>query len=460
MSFLNESLQKIISKIKGKKYIKADDIELIMKDINLAFIKSDINYEVVVKFNELIKQKALGEKVLKGLNQQQQIIKIIKDTLIDILGSKEKFLNLNNNNNLNIILLIGLQGSGKTTTAGKLSLFIQNKLNKKVLLIATDIYRFGAIDQLIQIGKKINIPVFFQRNEKISKIIDNGLDYAQKNKFDTVVIDTSGRLTIDEKMIQELQNIKKQTNPSEILIVSDAILGQESANVVNSFHKQILATGVILTKMDADIKGGAALSIRYITKLPIKFLSSSEKYDDDNFEIFYPERIASRILGMGDILTLIENVENKINSEEEKKIIEKILKTEYNYNDFKKQLKILKKIGSFKKILNFIPGINNTQIKQMPLLENNILNKFDSIIDSMTPKERILPYLIESNNRRRKRIAIGSGNKIQDVDNLILFIKKQKQISNQMNQIKDFDNKSLEDLIKSSDFLEKFLNKK
>ncbi|WBL31604.1 signal recognition particle protein [Candidatus Phytoplasma sacchari] len=454
MSFLNEGLQKIINKIKNKKYIQEKDIELIMKDISLSFIKADVNYEVVTEFNKLIQKKALGNTLLKGLNPQQQIIKIIKDTLIEILGSKEINLNLNKNKeNLNTILLIGLQGSGKTTTAGKLSLFIKNKLNKKVLIIAGDIYRLAAIDQLTQIGKKINIEVFFQKNKKISQIIENGFNYAFKNKFDTVIIDTAGRLTIDNMMIQELKNITKQTLPSEILIVSDAILGQESVNIVKNFNEQIKATGVILTKMDADIKGGAALSIRYMTKLPIKFISSSEKYNDDNFEIFYPERIASRILGMGDILTLIENVEEKINSEEEKKTLEKILKKEYNYNDLKKQLKIIKKMGSFKKILNFIPGISS-QIKTMPILDTNILKKFESIIDSMTIKERIYPNLIEFNNRRRKRIAMGSGNKIQDVENLIIFIKKQKEISN---KISNFNDKDLENLKNSENFFDNFL---
>lgn len=286
MSFLTEGFQKIIDKIKNKKYIKEKDIESIMEDINLSLIRADVNYEVVTKFNNLIKEKSIGQKILDGLNAKQQIIKIIKNTLIEILGSKESNLDFKNNNILNVILLIGLQGSGKTTTSGKLSLFIKNKLNKKILLIAADTYRFGAIDQLLQIGKN-KCSCFFNKNEKVMKIIEDGLSYALKNNFDTVIIDTAGRLNIDEKMIKELMEIKTRTNPSEILIVSDAILGQDSVNVVKSFHQKISATGVILTKMDADIKGGTALSIRYITKLPIKFISSSEKYNDGNFEIFY-----------------------------------------------------------------------------------------------------------------------------------------------------------------------------
>ncbi|KAB8121934.1 signal recognition particle protein ['Cynodon dactylon' phytoplasma] len=452
MSFLTEGFQKIIDKIKNKKYIKEKDIESIMEDINLSLIRADVNYEVVTKFNNLIKEKSIGQKILDGLNAKQQIIKIIKNTLIEILGSKESNLDFKNNNILNVILLIGLQGSGKTTTSGKLSLFIKNKLNKKILLIAADTYRFGAIDQLLQIGKKINIHVFSIKNEKVMKIIEDGLSYALKNNFDTVIIDTAGRLNIDEKMIKELMEIKTRTNPSEILIVSDAILGQDSVNVVKSFHQKISATGVILTKMDADIKGGTALSIRYITKLPIKFISSSEKYNDGNFEIFYPDRIASRILGMGDILTLIDNIEEKISSEEEKKTLEKILKKEYNYNDLKKQLKILEKIGSLKKILKFIPGLSS-KIDKMPVLETNFLKKFNSIIDSMTSKERIYPYLIESNLRRRKRIAIGSGNQIKDVDNLVMFIKKQKQISGKIGEL---DSNLLDKLENPEDLFKNF----
>jgi signal recognition particle subunit SRP54 len=453
MNFLSENLQKIIDKIKQKKYIKEKEVELIMKDISSSLIKADVNYEVVNKFNDLIKEKTLGQKISSSLDPQQQIIKVIKNTLIEILGSKNISLNLKNK--FNTIMLIGPQGSGKTTTTGKLANFIEKKLNKKVLIIAADIYRFGAIEQLIQIGEKINIPVFFQKNMSIINIIKNGLKYANLNHFDTVIIDTAGRLSIDSKMMQELNIIKKHTNPSEVLIIADATLGQQCANIVQEFNQKIEVTGVILTKMDSDTKGGTSLSIRYITKLPIKFISSSEKYNDDNFEFFYPDRIASRILGMGDILTLTENIENKITSEKEKTVLNKILKSEYNYNDFKKQLKILKKMGSLKRILNFIPGINK-QIKNMPFLETNVLNKFENIINSMTKKERLEPKLIENNNKRRIRIAKGSGNETKEIEYLINFMKKQKKISSQINNL---DPNSLENL-SNPDFLKNFLDKK
>ncbi|MBP3059514.1 signal recognition particle protein [Texas Phoenix palm phytoplasma] len=453
MNFLNNSFQKIINKIKNKKYIQEKDIESIMKEIRISFLEADVNYEVITRFNELIKKKSLGKEVLKGLNPQQQIIKIIRDTLTEILGFQNVGLNLNKK--LDTILLIGLQGSGKTTISGKLSFFIKKKLNKKVLLIAADIYRFGAIEQLIAIGEKISVEVFFQKNNKVLDIIKNGLKYALINDFETVIIDSAGRLNIDKELIKELQKIKSISNPSEVLIVCDALLGQESSIVAKSFNEQIGATGVILTKMDADIKGGSALSIKSVTNLPIKFISSSEKHDDD-FEIFYPERIASRILGMGDVLTLIDNIEEKIDKEKDQKILNRILQEDYNYFDLIKQINLIKKIGSMKKILNFIPGIGN-QIKNLPFLENDIIKKMESIIKSMTNEEKRNPNLIESNNRRRTRISKGSGNNLKDVNYLISFIKKQKEISKKMGNFSN--NNLLEDLANEQDIIKKFFDK-
>lgn len=452
MGFLNDSFKKIIDKIKGKKYIKQQDIEAIMEDIRLSFIEADVNYEVITKFNHLIQQKTLNQQVINKLNSQEQVVKIIKDTLVEILGIKNIPLKLNNS--FNTILLIGLQGSGKTTTAGKLSFLINKKYQKKVLIIAADIYRFGAIEQLIHIGKQINIEVFFQKNESILNIVRNGLQYAMHNGFETVVIDTAGRLTIEETMIEEILQIKNITNPSETLIVVDSLLGQQSVNIVQSFHQKLNATGVILTKMDADIKGGVALSIKYMTQLPIKFISSSEKHNDDNFEIFYPERIVSRLLNMGDLLTLIENVEDKINTEQDKKILNSVFKKDYNYYDLEKQLKLLKKIGSMKRFLQFIPGLSS-KIKNMPILEQDIFKRFQDIINSMTKEEKKQPHLIENNNRRRNRIAQGSGHKLNDIYALIKFIKKQKQIVNQIGNLNDDESNNSFD---PEDLLNKFMN--
>ncbi|WEK82727.1 MAG: signal recognition particle, subunit FFH/SRP54 [Candidatus Phytoplasma pruni] len=438
MSILSRSFQKIMDTIKGKKHIQEKDLELMMKDIRLSFLEADVNYDVITHFNHLIKEKVVGKEVLKGLEPQQQVVKIINEVLTTVLGSKNIPLQLNNP--YDVVLLVGLQGSGKTTTAGKLAYFVEKKLNKKVLLIAADTYRPGAVKQLVGIGEKINIDVFFQQNTTTMNIIDNGLKYALHNGFETVIIDTTGRSALDQDMLDEIKTIKEKVKPSETLIVADSLLGQQASVVAKGFHEALHATGVIMTKMDADIKGGSVLSIKYVTNLPIKFMSSSEKHDDDNFEIFYPDRMSSRLLGMGDMLTLIEQVEDKVTSEQDKKLVDRLLQDDYNYHDLQKQFKLLKKIGSMKKILNFIPGIGS-KIRNMPMLDKDIITQFETIIQSMTKEERLQPQLIQSNNRRRCRIAKGSGNKLKDVNLLIDFIEKQKQISKKMGNM-ELDNLS------------------
>ncbi|MDV3166927.1 MAG: signal recognition particle receptor subunit alpha [Vigna little leaf phytoplasma] len=444
MSFLNGGLSKIFNKIRGKKYVNSNDIEFLMKDIRLSFIEADVNYEVITKFNHLVKQKTLGLNVSKGLTTQEQVIKVIKDILIDILGSQNIPLKLTDS--FNVFLLIGLQGSGKTTVSGKLSFFIHKKYQKKILLIAADIYRFGAIEQLISIGKKINIEVFFQKNETVLNIIRNGLEYARYNGFEVVIIDTAGRLTLSPEMMEEIKQIKLIAHPQEILIITDALLGQQSVKITQSFHQQINATGVILTKMDADIKGGVALSIKQTTDLPIKFIASSEKHDDENFEVFFPERIASRLLDMGDLLTLIETVEEKIKTEQDTKILNRLLQNDYNYYDLDKQLVFLQKMGSMKKILQFIPGINS-KLKNIPMLENNLILCFRSLIQSMTKEEKLKPKLILDSTRRRNRIVKGSGRQLNDLNILIKFMEKQKQVSYRMNSFDDDFFKNSENLL-------------
>jgi signal recognition particle subunit SRP54 len=454
MSILSKSFQKIIDTVKGQKHIQEKDLELMMKDIRLSFLEADVNYDVIVHFNNLIKEKAIGKEVLKGLDSQQQVVKIIKEVLTNVLGSKNIPLQLNNS--YDVVLLVGLQGSGKTTTAGKLAYFVKKKLNKKVLLIAADTYRPGSVEQLVGIGEKININVFFQKNETTMNIIFNGLKYAINNGFETIIIDTTGRSYLDQYMLDEIKTIKQKVKPSETLIIADSMLGQQSSEVAKGFHEALDATGVIMTKMDADIKGGSVLSIKYVTNLPIKFISSSEKHDDDNFEIFYPDRMASRILGMGDMLTLIERVEDKFNSEQDKKIVDRLLQNDYNYHDLQKQFKLLKKIGSIKNILNFIPGISS-QIRNIPMLDKDIITQFEAIIESMTKEERLYPQLIKSNNRRRIRIAKGSGNKLKDVNLLIDFIEKQKQISKKMNIIDPNNLNTLEN--NAEELLKQFMDK-
>ncbi|WP_349401953.1 signal recognition particle protein Ffh [Candidatus Phytoplasma solani] len=443
MSILGDGLQKIINKIQGKTIIESKDIETIMQEIRLSLIQADVNIKVVDKFHDLISQKSLKQEVLKGLKPKEHIIKIINETLTQILGSTRADLILKPKPNLTTIMLIGLQGSGKTTTAGKLALWLRKKNNRKVLLIACDVYRPGAIEQLKTIGKQIKIDVFSNENPKVVNIVDEGLQYAKKEGYDAVIIDTAGRLNIDKKMMNELQEIKTKCNPSEVLLIIDALTGQQSAHNAQSFHQQVGATGIILTKMDADTKGGASLSVRTMTQLPLKFISSSETIDF--LESFNPDRMASRLLGMGDVLTLIETVTDKIDPVQGKKMMDRFFDNNYNYYDFQKQLKTLKKMGSFSKILSFIPGLGN-KIKNLSAdINDENLKKFEVLIQSMTNKERKNPQLISLSGKRRVRIAVGSGNKLTDINQLITLLEQQKKLAKQMKNFNDQDFTKLQD---------------
>ncbi|MDO8057983.1 signal recognition particle receptor subunit alpha, partial ['Opuntia sp.' phytoplasma] len=359
MNFLSKSIQKIINKIGNKKYIQQNDLDNIMQEINPALLKADVDYEVVNKFNELIKQQTLNMQLLKGLTPQQQVIKIIQNTLTNILGNKSLPLNFQDNK-LNIFLLIGMKGSGKTTVAGKLAFFINKQKIDKILLIAADYHRPGGIQQLQQIGQNINIDVYNDNNTNNSlEVILNGINYAKKHHFQVVIIDTTGFSPEDTASIDNLSLIKKNIKPDETLMVVDALGGQQISGKIKKINEKLSFTGVIMTKMDAKTSGGLILSIRYITKLAIRFISSSEQHNDDNFELFYPDRISSRILGMGDLSTLIENIEAKIDPKQNAELIDKLFQDNYNYYDLQKHLNLIKKMGSFQKILNFIPGISN-----------------------------------------------------------------------------------------------------
>ncbi|OIJ45000.1 signal recognition particle protein [Rice orange leaf phytoplasma] len=437
MSILGEGLQKVINKIRGKKILEQQDIQNIMQDIKVSLVEADVHLQVIDKFNEIIEKKTLKQEVLKGLNPKEHIIKIVNETLIQILGSTRADLTFKSNCNLDTLMLIGLQGSGKTTTVGKLALWLRKKNSKKVLLVACDIYRPGAVEQLKVIGKQINIDVFSKSDTAVLDIVDAGLKHALQEGYDAVIIDTAGRLDIDEKMMQELQQIKAKANPSEILLVVDCLSGQQSANTAQSFHNQVGATGVILTKMDADTKGGAALSVRAMTDLPLKFVSSSETID--SLEPFNPDRMASRLLGMGDILTLIETVTDKIDPHQSKQMMEKLFDDSYNYYDFQKQLKTLKKMGSFSKLLSFIPGLGGKMKQFSASLGDDGFNKFEVLIQSMTKQEKKNPQLIDLSSRRRQRIAKGSGNQLSDVNKLITLLEKQKKLAKQMQHFDDQD---------------------
>lgn len=430
---LSSRLQMAVRRISGKAFLTEKDIDEMMKEVRLSLLEADVNFKVVKSFVANVKEQALGEKILKGLNPGQQVIKIVHEELKKTLGEEVSDLNIYKNG-LTSIMTIGLQGSGKTTSIGKLAVYLRKTYKKKILLIAADVYRPAAIDQLKTIGKQIDIEVFEQGIINAVDVVRNGLDYARKNAFDFVIIDTAGRLHIDEKMMQELKDVKDLARPNEILLTVDAMTGQDAANIAKSFHDQLEATGAILTKLDGDTRGGAALSIRMISGIPIKFLSSGEKMD--TFELFHPERIASRILGMGDVLTLIEKATESIDEEEAQNMMEKMMSNTFNYQDLLKQFKMIKRMGSISKILGFIPGLSQIK-KQMKDADFSKFDQMEVLINSMTEQERKDPKLIDSSFKRRERIAKGSGLEISDVNRLREALEAQKKIFKQMSNMNE-----------------------
>lgn len=410
---LNEKLQSVFRNIKGQARINEDNIKEAIRQVRMALLEADVNYKVVKKFIQNVQEKALGEKVLKSLTPEQVFIKIVNDELTNILGgdkdeSKLKLSSIPPT----IIMLVGLQGSGKTTTAGKLTRYFM-KNGKSVLLVADDIYRPAAIDQLETLAKQLNCDVYSDRvtNDAV-KIAEEGFNVAKKSAKDVIIIDTAGRLHIDEDLMNELSAIKNHINPHEILFVADAMTGQDAVNVANKFDELLGITGVILTKLDGDARGGAALSIKEATGKPIKFIGVGEKLDA--FEPFYPDRMASRILGMGDIVTLVEMAQSAIEEDEAEQIASKISKNGMDFNDMLQQFKMIKRMGSFESILRLIPGFS--AIGEIDIDEKHI-KRIEAIISSMTPKERKYYKII--NGSRKKRIAKGSGVTVNDVNKLI-----------------------------------------
>ena len=434
---LSSRLQMTMRRLTGRGYLTEKDIKEISREIRLSLLEADVNLNIVREFVRNVEEQALGEKILKGLNPGQQVVKIVHEELKRVMGEEAEGL-IFNPSGLTTIMTIGLQGSGKTTSIGKLAVHIRKETKKKILLIAADVYRPAAIEQLQTIGKEIEIEVYEEGLKDARSIVKNGLNYAKENKFDVVIIDTAGRLHIDEEMMQELIDIKKIASPSEILLTVDAMTGQDAANIAKSFHDQLDATGAILTKLDGDTRGGAALSIRHISNIPIKFASSGEKMD--SFELFHPERMASRILGMGDVLTLIEKATESIDEEEAENLMEKMVNGTFNYNDMLKQFKMVKRMGSMSKILGFIPGMGNLR-KQMSQVDDKEFDKLTVMISSMTKEERRNPNLIASNYKRRQRIAKGSGVRVNDVNKLIEALEMQLKT---MRQMAGLDEKELE----------------
>lgn len=435
---LSSRLQMAMRRITGKGKLNETDIDEMMREVRLSLLEADVNLKVIRQFTTNVKEKALGQKILSGLNPGQQVVKIVFDELKRVMGDETVGISYKASG-LTTIMTVGLQGTGKTTAIGKLGAFIRKTEKKKVMFIAADIYRPAAIDQLMTLGKQLDIFVYQEGIIKAQTIVKNGMKYAKENDYDVVIIDTAGRLNIDQEMMQELIDVKEIAKPDEILLTVDAMTGQVAASVAQSFHEQLNTTGAIITKLDGDTRGGAALSIREISQIPIKFASNGEKMDA--FEVFHPERMASRILGMGDVLTLIESATQNIDEDEAMGMMEKMLSGNYNYNDLLKQFKMIKRMGSISKIMGFMPGVS----KYKDALNNVDDKQFDKmavIIHSMTEAERKNPKLIEESSRRRSRIANGAGVQVSDVNRLRAALDQQKQMAKQMSRMSESDMKS------------------
>lgn len=412
---LSERMQMSLRRITGRGRLNENDIEEMMKEVRLSLLEADVNYKVVRNFTAEVKQKALGEKIMKSLTPGDMVVKIVHDELKKLMGDEAVDVAYKAGGQ-SVFMLVGLQGAGKTTQCGKLANFLRKRDKKKPLLIAADIYRPAAINQLVTVGKQLGVDVFeMGTNHKVTEIVTKGLAHARSNGHDLVIIDTAGRLHINEELMQELEDIQKIAKPDEILLTIDAMMGQDAINVITSFNERLKLTGCILTKLDGDTRGGAALSVRYLTNVPIKFMGLGEKLDQ--IEVFHPERMAGRILGMGDVVTLVEKATQNIDEEEAMKMAERMQKGIFNYNDFLKQIKWIKRMGSIKGLLGLVPGLGK-QLKNVDIDEKRF-SYLEAIVRSMTENERRNPELLAKSMSRRERIAKGSGRPYPEVNALI-----------------------------------------
>ncbi len=418
---LSDRIENAINKIKGYGTITESNISEVLREVRLALLEADVNYQVVKDFTNKVKEKALGEEVKKSLKPSEVFLKILKDELLNLLG--EDKVELETKSNPTILMLVGLQGSGKTTTIGKLGNLIRKKYNKKPLFIACDIYRPAAIEQLKTIGKSLNIPVYEEGKNDPNIIIKNGLEYAKSNNLDYILIDTAGRLHVDDDLMLELNSINDQFHPNEILLVLDGMIGQDAINVINGFNNKLPLTGTILTKMDGDTRGGVALSARYLTNVPIKFIGVSEKLD--GIEEFDPKRMVDRILGMGDILSLVEKVESVIDQDEAEKSYKKLKKGNFDLEDFLLQFKQIKRMGSIENLIKLIPGAKKIGLTNVQIDPKDI-SRIEAIILSMTIEERRKPEIIKAS--RKIRIANGSGTTVQEVNKLLTQFEQSKKM--------------------------------
>ena len=422
---LSDRLQDVVHKIKGYGKITEENISEMMREIRLSLLEADVNYKVVKEFTNNVKEKALGEEVNKSLNPGELFVKIVKDELTELLGGENTPLNISGNPAT--LMLVGLQGSGKTTTIGKLANYLRKNNKKKPLLVACDVYRPAAIDQLKQIGKELNIEVYSEGKGNPVEISKNAIKYAKDNGYDYVLIDTAGRLQIDESLMDELDNIQKEVNPDETILVIDSMMGQDAINVINGFNDKIKLSGVILTKLDGDTRGGVALSVKHLTNLPIKFIGVSEKMD--GLTPFYPERMASRILGMGDILSIVEQVQSEIDEKEAETTAKKMMKGNFDLEDFLNQLNQIKKLGPLENLLKLLPGAKKMGLNNVNI-DPKIMKRTEAIVLSMTLEERRDPSILKAS--RKKRIADGSGTTVTDVNRLLNQFEEMKKMMKMM----------------------------
>ena len=445
---LSEKLQSTFKKLRGKGKLNEKDIKEAMREVKLALLEADVNYKVVKNFVSNVSSKCVGGDVLESLTPGQQVIKIVNEELTNLMGGSESKLNYSSYGPT-VIMLVGLQGAGKTTMCGKLALQLR-KDNKKPLLVACDIYRPAGIKQLQVVGKQIDIPVFTM-GDKVSPvdIAKAAIKQGRNDGNNVIIIDTAGRLHIDEELMQELKDVKSAVEPNEILLVVDSMTGQDAVNVAESFNKELDVSGVILTKLDGDTRGGAALSIRSITEKPIKYIGVGEKMSD--FEVFHPERMASRILGMGDVLSLIEKAQEAIDEKEAGDLAKKMMTNELNFEDFLTAMEQMKKLGPLNKIMEMIPGMESQNVGKIDFEKSEKqLDKTKAIIQSMTLKERRNPSLLIGSSSRKKRVALGAGTTIQEVNKLI---KGYEAMKKQMKQVKSLTKKSRKGLFGKMPFM-------
>lgn len=425
---LSDKLEVVLKKLKGHGKLSEKNIADSLREVRRVLLEADVNFKVAKSFISAVQERALGQAVLKSITPGQQIVKIIHDELTNIMGQSESPVNLSGNVPA-IIMLSGLQGSGKTTLAGKLARYFSNQ-GKKPVLAAADIYRPAAVRQLEIVGDEIGAPVISEVNKPAVSICVRAVEYARSNGHDLVIFDTAGRLHIDQQLMQELLDIKNETEPNEILFVADGMTGQDAVNTAKEFLDWLEFDGVVLTKMDGDSRGGAALSIRMVTQKPIKFISTGEKLDA--LEKFHPERMASRILGMGDIVTLVEKAQQNVDQEQAAKLERKLRRQQFTLQDFFDQLQQIKKMGPLDQLMGMIPGVKSNMLKGLSVDDHSFV-KIEAIINSMTPEERQRPQII--NGSRRKRISLGSGTRVQDVNQLLKQFQMMQKMMKNINKV-------------------------